>query len=61
MQQFQEERMCVAAQSLLGMERCISQTVEYCQRRDAFGQPLIANQAVRCWLAERSTEVDGCL
>ncbi|WP_066016022.1 acyl-CoA dehydrogenase family protein [Endozoicomonas atrinae] len=59
MQQFQEERLYVAAMSLKGMEICINDTLTYTRERNAFGKPLIANQSILFRLAELQTEVEA--
>ncbi|CAH0990554.1 Acyl-CoA dehydrogenase [Sinobacterium norvegicum] len=59
MQQFQEERMFVAAGNLKTMEYCIQDTIEYTSQRQAFGKPIIANQAVAFRLSELQTEVEA--
>jgi citronellyl-CoA dehydrogenase len=59
MQQFQEERMFVAAGNLKTMEYCIQDTIEYTSERQAFGKPIIANQAVGFRLSELQTEVEA--
>ena len=59
MQQFQEERLYVAAMSIKGMEICINDTLAYTKERQAFGQPLIANQAIQFRLAELQTDVES--
>ena len=58
MQQFQEERLYIAAMSLKSMELCINETLTYTRERQAFGKPLIANQSIRFRLAELQTEVE---
>jgi citronellyl-CoA dehydrogenase len=58
MQQFQEERLFVAAMQLRPLELCIAETAEYCRERIAFGTPVLANQSVRFRLAELQTEVE---
>lgn len=60
MMQFQEERLYGAMSAVKGMERAISQTIEYCRERQTFGQPLINNQVIHFRLAELQTEVE-CL
>lgn len=57
--QFQEERMYAAAMSLVGMETCINQTIDYCRERHTFGQPLIDNQVIHFRMAELQTEVEA--
>lgn len=59
MVQFQEERMYAAAMSLVGMESCINQTIDYCRERETFGQPLINNQVIHFRMAELQTEVEA--
>ncbi|MEH6348191.1 MAG: acyl-CoA dehydrogenase family protein [Bermanella sp.] len=59
MLQFQEERLWCAANPLKGMERVISETINYCKDRHAFGQPLIYNQAIHFKLAELQTEIEA--
>lgn len=58
MQQFQEERLSTIS-DLTPLDRCIKQTIAYCQERKAFGKPLIDNQAVHFRLAELQTEVEA--
>lgn len=60
MMQFQEERLYGAMSAVKGMERAISQTIDYCRERQTFGQPLINNQVIHFRLAELQTEVE-CL
>lgn len=59
MLQFQEERLWCAANPLKGMERVITETINYCKDRKAFGQPLIFNQAIHFKLAELQTEIEA--
>ena len=59
MMQFQEERLWCAANPLKSMERVITETITYCKDRQAFGQPLIYNQAIHFKLAELQTEVEA--
>ncbi|AMO57924.1 citronellyl-CoA dehydrogenase [Endozoicomonas montiporae CL-33] len=58
MQQFQEERLYIAAMSLKSMEICINETLTYTRERQAFGKPLLANQSILFRLAELQTEVE---
>ncbi len=60
MQQFQEERMYVAAMSIKSMEICVDDTYTYTTERKAFGKPLIANQVIQFRLSELQTEIE-CL
>lgn len=56
--QFQEERLSTIS-SLLGLEKAIQQTIEYCRQREVFGQPLINNQAIHFKMAELQAEVEA--
>jgi citronellyl-CoA dehydrogenase len=60
MMQFQEERLFGAASTLLGSERLIEATINYCRDRKTFGQPLIENQVIHFRMAELQTELE-CL
>ncbi len=59
MQQFQEERLWVAASSLKALDRLIDLTIEYTRERKAFGKSVLDNQAVHFRLAELRTEVEA--
>lgn len=59
MQQFQEERLWCAASSLLPMEECIAETVQWAQERRMFGATLADQQWVQFKLAELQTEVEA--
>src|SRR5271154_7180243 len=52
------ERLGVTAQAIATTRAIFDQTVEYCQQRNAFGQPLTALQHIRFQLAEMATELD---
>jgi alkylation response protein AidB-like acyl-CoA dehydrogenase len=52
------ERLGVTAQAIATTRAIFDQTVEYCQQRTAFGQPLTALQHIRFQLAEMATELD---
>ncbi|MCP4499302.1 MAG: acyl-CoA dehydrogenase [Deltaproteobacteria bacterium] len=58
MLQFQEERLWGAANAITGFDRVIDKTIEYTKAREAFGKPLIENQAIYFRLAELRTEVE---
>jgi len=58
MLQFQQERLACAALSLMPLERCIADTIEYTKTRKAFGQPLLNNQVMHYRLAELATELE---
>ncbi|CAA0107529.1 Acyl-CoA dehydrogenase [BD1-7 clade bacterium] len=59
MLQFQEERMYIAIMAIKSMELCIDSTIDYTRGRDAFGKPLLDNQAVHFRMAELQTEVEA--
>jgi alkylation response protein AidB-like acyl-CoA dehydrogenase len=52
------ERLGVTAQAIATTRAIFDQTVEYCQQRNAFGQPITALQHIRFELAEMATELD---
>jgi alkylation response protein AidB-like acyl-CoA dehydrogenase len=52
------ERLGVTAQAISTTRAIFDFTVEYCQQRKTFGQPLTAKQHIRFELAEMSTELD---
>jgi citronellyl-CoA dehydrogenase len=59
MQQFQEERLWAAANTLTGLDRLIDQTIAYTRERQAFGKKILDNQVVHFRLAELRTEVEA--
>ncbi|NYT22040.1 acyl-CoA dehydrogenase family protein [Alcaligenaceae bacterium] len=59
MEQFQEERMFVAARSMRSMERAIEETIAYTGQRTAFGKSVLSNQVVYHKLAELQTEIEA--
>jgi citronellyl-CoA dehydrogenase len=59
MQQFQEERLWAAANSLLPLSNCIQWTVEWARERKLFGATLADQQWVQFKLAELKTEVEA--
>ncbi|WP_027015105.1 acyl-CoA dehydrogenase family protein [Comamonas composti] len=59
MQQFQEERMWASASSLVAMDECIRETIEWAQGRKMFGSTLADQQWVQFKLAELQTEVEA--
>ncbi|WP_226661030.1 acyl-CoA dehydrogenase family protein [Microbulbifer aggregans] len=60
MLQFQEERLAGAALTMMGLENCVTSTIDYVRDRQAFGAPLLNNQSIHFALAEMQTEVE-CL
>lgn len=59
MQQFQEERLWCAASSLVPLDDCIAETIEWAQQRKLFGGTLADQQWVQFKLAELKTEVEA--
>ena len=59
MQQFQEERIFLSVSSLIILDDCIEQTINYCKERVAFGKSIIDNQALQFRLAELKTEIEA--
>ncbi len=57
MMQFQEERLWAAASSMAASE-VLTETIAYLREREAFGQPLLANQFIYFKLAELNTEIE---
>ncbi|MGB7481886.1 MAG: acyl-CoA dehydrogenase family protein [Burkholderiaceae bacterium] len=60
MQQFQEERLWCAANSIQALANCIDWTIEWARERQMFGTRLLDNQYVYFRLTELKTEVE-CL
>jgi len=58
MEQFQEERMFVAARAVRAMEMAIQETIDYTGQRNVFDQSILSNQVVYHKLAEMQTEVE---
>ena len=58
MMQFQEERLWAAANSLAASE-ILAETITYLREREAFGQPLLANQFIHFKLAELNADVEA--
>src|SRR5262249_29924696 len=59
MQQFQEERLWAAANSLIALDNCIAWTIEWAQERKLFGAALSDQQWVQFKLAEMKMEVES--
>lgn len=59
MEQFQEERMFVAARCLRSMELAVEQTIEYTGQRQVFGNSVLSNQVVYHKMAEVQTEIEA--
>lgn len=56
MLQFQDERLGGALGMLKGVDKAISETINYTRQRHTFGKPIIDNQYVHFRLAELATE-----
>ena len=59
MQQFQEERIFLSVSSLVILDDCIEQTIEFCKERLAFNKRIIDNQAIQFRLAELQVEIEA--
>jgi alkylation response protein AidB-like acyl-CoA dehydrogenase len=57
MQQLPQERLTIAIGNVATAERVLDYTVEWCQERTAFGQPIGSFQNTRFKLAELATEI----
>ena len=60
MQQFQQERLWCAANSVQVLTNCIDWTIDWARERQLFGSSLLENQYVHFRLAELKTEIE-CL
>ena len=59
MENFNFERLGLAA-SMLGMAKCcLEESIHYAQVRETFGRPLIHHQAIRHKIADMSSKVDA--
>ncbi|NXF98120.1 IVD dehydrogenase, partial [Eubucco bourcierii] len=58
MLQFQEERLWAVASVLQCLQTVIEETRAYARQRQAFGRPLLHNQALHFRLAELATELE---
>lgn len=59
MQQFQEERLFLAASIIVAMEKCVDETATYTRQRKAFGGTILDNQVVQFKLAQMKTELEA--
>jgi citronellyl-CoA dehydrogenase len=59
MQQFQEERLWGAANSLGSLDQAIADTIEYTRNRRIFGRSVLDQQVVHYTLAELQTEIEA--
>ncbi|MFE7228390.1 acyl-CoA dehydrogenase family protein [Nocardioides sp. NPDC057577] len=55
---FVTERIALAVQGYGTAARCLALTIEYCRRRETFGEPLIKRQVVRHKLVEMHRQVE---
>ncbi len=60
MQNFQNERLVLAAQAMGEAQKAIDLTLDYVRQRSAFGAPLWDKQAIRHRLAMAQAEVAAC-
>ena len=58
MEKLQQERLCIAVQSIASCRRALDDTIAYVKERHAFGQPIAAFQNTQFTLAELATEVE---
>ncbi len=58
MAQFQDERLIGCYMAVAGAERAVRRTIDYLRDREAFGKPLLANQALQYRLAELLADID---
>ena len=54
----QDERLAVAAGTLMSLQNSLNDTVTYTRTREAFKQPILSNQYVHFKLAELQTEIE---
>jgi citronellyl-CoA dehydrogenase len=59
MQQFQQERLWGAANSLGSLDHAIADTIEYTRNRRIFGKSVLDQQVVHYTLAELQTEIEA--
>jgi acyl-CoA dehydrogenase len=58
MENFNFERLSLAAGALGMMKACLEQSINYAQERETFGKPLIQHQVIRHKIADMSAKVD---
>jgi acyl-CoA dehydrogenase len=58
MNNFNTERLIMAAQCLGMMKGCLDEALDWAQSRETFGQPLIRHQVIRHKIAEMSARID---
>jgi len=57
MEKLQQERLTCAVGAVVGAERILEWTMDYCRKKEADGKPLSRRQAVQFALVEMATEV----
>lgn len=58
MQELPQERLAIAVGAVAASRAALDMTIQYCQQRQAFGQPIGKFQNSRFWLAEMKTEIE---
>ena len=53
-----QERLSIAVGAVAGAQAVFDLTLQHCEERTAFGQPIGSSQANRCTLAEMATELE---
>ncbi|MBV1883942.1 MAG: acyl-CoA dehydrogenase family protein [Pseudomonadales bacterium] len=59
MNNFNNERLGLAAQALGMMKVCLDESVAYAKERETFGKPLLQHQVIRHKIADMSAQVDS--
>jgi len=59
MENFNFERLSLAAGALGLMKTCLEESIVYAQERETFGKPLIQHQVIRHKIADMSAKVDA--
>ncbi len=59
MNNFNHERLFMAAQMLGMARRCLDESIAYAQQRRTFGKPLVAHQVIRHKIADMSARIDA--
>lgn len=60
MQNFNPERISLAATALGMAKLCLNESINWAQERQTFGQPLLQHQVIRHKIAEMSARIDAC-
>ena len=59
MENFNNERLSLAAQAVAGSRVCMEEAIKYAKVRKTFGKPLIANQGIRWKIMEVCKEIEA--